>query len=122
MVLCVVVVVVVGYRCRVVLVRGWAVVVLRMNVPEVLVHVQRRPHGRRDDQGLNQRACDEATHSDQSTIKQISSFGIRLVNPTVLVDFYQIRNRGRNFSPAAEEFSMFLQGYIARWAGRAGLP
>jgi LysR family transcriptional regulator, carnitine catabolism transcriptional activator len=46
----------------------------------------------------------------------------RLVNPVVLVDFYQIRNRGRKLSPAAEEFSAFLQGYIARWAGRAGLP
>ena len=46
----------------------------------------------------------------------------RLVNPTVLVDFYQIRNRGRKLSPAAEEFSTFLQGYIARWAGRAGVP
>jgi DNA-binding transcriptional LysR family regulator len=46
----------------------------------------------------------------------------RLVNPVALVDFYQIRNRGRKLSPAAEEFSAFLQGYIARWAGRAGVP
>jgi LysR family carnitine catabolism transcriptional activator len=46
----------------------------------------------------------------------------RLVNPAVVVDFYQIRNRGRKLSPAAEEFSTFLQGYIARWAGRAGIP
>ena len=46
----------------------------------------------------------------------------RLVNPVVLVDFYQIRNRGRKLSSAAEEFSTFLQGYIARWAGRAGVP
>jgi DNA-binding transcriptional LysR family regulator len=46
----------------------------------------------------------------------------RLVNPSVSVDFYQIRDRGRKLSPAAEEFSAFLQGYIARWAGRAGLP
>jgi len=46
----------------------------------------------------------------------------RLVNPVVLVDFYQIRNRGRKLSAAAEEFSTFLQGYIARWAGRAGVP
>ena len=46
----------------------------------------------------------------------------RLGNPTVLLDFYQIRNRGRKLSPAAEEFSTFLQGYIARWAGRAGIP
>ena len=46
----------------------------------------------------------------------------RLVNPTVVVDFYLIRNRGRKLSPVAEEFSSFLQGYIARWAGRAGIP
>ena len=46
----------------------------------------------------------------------------RLVNPTVVVDFYQLRNRGRKLAPLAEEFSTFLQGYIARWAGRAGMP
>jgi LysR family transcriptional regulator, carnitine catabolism transcriptional activator len=46
----------------------------------------------------------------------------RLINPTVPVDFFQIRNRGRKLSPAAEEFTTFLQGYIARWAGRAGVP
>jgi hypothetical protein len=38
------------------------------------------------------------------------------------VEFYQIRNRGRTLSPIAEEFSTFLQSYIARWAGRAGVP
>jgi LysR family carnitine catabolism transcriptional activator len=46
----------------------------------------------------------------------------RLTNPTVPVDFYQIRSRSRKLSPAAEEFTTFLQAYIARWAGRAGLP
>jgi len=46
----------------------------------------------------------------------------RLINPTVPMDFYQIRNRGRKLSPAAEAFTSFLQGYIARWAGRAGVP
>ena len=46
----------------------------------------------------------------------------RLVNPVVLMDFYQVRNRGRTLSSAAVEFSTFLQGYIARWAGRAGVP
>jgi LysR family carnitine catabolism transcriptional activator len=46
----------------------------------------------------------------------------RLINPTVQLDFYQIRNRGRKLSPAAEAFTAFLQGYIARWAGRAGVP
>lgn len=46
----------------------------------------------------------------------------RLINPTVPMDFYQIRNRGRKLSSAAEAFTAFLQGYIARWAGRAGVP
>jgi DNA-binding transcriptional LysR family regulator len=46
----------------------------------------------------------------------------RLTNPTVPVDFYQIRSRSRKLSEAAEEFTTFLQAYIARWAGRAGLP
>jgi LysR family transcriptional regulator, carnitine catabolism transcriptional activator len=46
----------------------------------------------------------------------------RLINPTVPMDFYQIRNPGRKLSPAAEAFTAFLQGYIARWAGRAGVP
>jgi LysR family transcriptional regulator, carnitine catabolism transcriptional activator len=46
----------------------------------------------------------------------------RLINPTVPVDFHQIRNRGRKLSAAAEEFTTFLQAYIARWAGRAGVP
>ena len=68
MVLGLVVVVVVGYRCMMVLMRGWAVVVLRMIVPEVLVHVLNRPHGGRNDKGLNQRACDKATHGEQSTM------------------------------------------------------
>jgi LysR family transcriptional regulator, carnitine catabolism transcriptional activator len=46
----------------------------------------------------------------------------RLVNPTVNIDFYQIRNRGRKLSEAADDFASFLQGYIGRWAGRAGIP
>jgi LysR family transcriptional regulator, carnitine catabolism transcriptional activator len=46
----------------------------------------------------------------------------RLINPTVPMDFYEIRNPGRKLSPAAEGFTAFLQGYIARWAGRAGVP
>jgi hypothetical protein len=60
-VLCLVVLVVVDYRCMVVM-RGRAVMVLRMIVPEILVHMQRRSRGRRDDQDLNKGACDEATH------------------------------------------------------------
>jgi DNA-binding transcriptional LysR family regulator len=46
----------------------------------------------------------------------------RLINPTVSIDFYQIRNRGRKLSEAAHDFTSFLQGYIARWAGRSGIP
>lgn len=46
----------------------------------------------------------------------------RLINPAVPMDFFQIRNRSRKLSVVAEEFSTFLQGYIARWAGRSGLP
>ena len=67
-VLCRRVVVMPGYCRMMVLMRGWAVVVLRMIVPEVLVHVLNRPHGGRNDKGLNQRACDEATHGEQSTM------------------------------------------------------
>jgi DNA-binding transcriptional LysR family regulator len=46
----------------------------------------------------------------------------RLINPTVPVELFQIQHRGRKLSPAAEDFTAFLQGYIARWAGRAGVP
>jgi LysR family carnitine catabolism transcriptional activator len=46
---------------------------------------------------------------------------LRLVNPVVTLDFHQIRSRGRKLPPAAEEFTSFLQTYIARWAGRAGV-
>jgi len=45
----------------------------------------------------------------------------RLINPKVTLDFYQILNRGRKLPPVADEFTVFLQGYIARWAGRAGV-
>jgi LysR family transcriptional regulator, carnitine catabolism transcriptional activator len=45
----------------------------------------------------------------------------RLINPTVTLDFHQIRPRGRKLSPAAEDFTSFLQSYIARWAGRSGV-
>ena len=46
---------------------------------------------------------------------------VPLVNPVVSLDFYQISNRGRKLPPGAEEFKSFLQNYIARWAGRAGI-
>ena len=54
MVLCLVVMIVVGYRCLMMLMRGWTVVVIRMIVSDVLVHVQRGPQGGGHHQGLNQ--------------------------------------------------------------------
>ena len=62
MVLCAVVVVVVGYRCLMVLMGGWAVVVLRMIVPDVLVHVQRGPRTGGYGEGLKKHECDESAH------------------------------------------------------------
>lgn len=45
----------------------------------------------------------------------------RLINPVVNLDFYQISNRGKQLPPGTEDFTSFLQSYIARWAGRAGI-
>ena len=45
----------------------------------------------------------------------------RLINPVVNLDFYQITNRGKQLPPGATDFTSFLQSYIARWAGRAGI-
>jgi LysR family transcriptional regulator, carnitine catabolism transcriptional activator len=45
----------------------------------------------------------------------------RLTNPLVNLDFFQITNRGRKLPADAEEFTVFLKSYIARWAGRAGV-
>lgn len=45
----------------------------------------------------------------------------KLINPVVNVDFSRISLRGRKLPPGAEDFTSFLQGYIARWAGRAGI-
>jgi DNA-binding transcriptional LysR family regulator len=45
----------------------------------------------------------------------------RLINPVVTLDFHQIRNRGKKLPTGAEDFTSFLQSYIARWAGRAGI-
>jgi hypothetical protein len=44
-----------------------------------------------------------------------------LVNPTVHLDFYQIRKSGRKFSSVTEEFTAFLKNYIVSWAGKSGL-
>jgi DNA-binding transcriptional LysR family regulator len=45
----------------------------------------------------------------------------RLINPVVNLDFYQISDRGKQLPPGAHDFTSFLQSYIARWAGRAGI-
>jgi LysR family transcriptional regulator, carnitine catabolism transcriptional activator len=75
-----------------------------------------------------QLAMVEAGHG----IAIIPSFGIpacrnrnvvmtRLINPVVTVDFHQIRNRAIRLPAGADAFTSFLQDYIARWAGRAGI-
>jgi DNA-binding transcriptional LysR family regulator len=45
----------------------------------------------------------------------------RLINPVVNLDFSRISLRGNKLPPGADDFTTFLQGYIARWAGRAGI-
>jgi hypothetical protein len=45
----------------------------------------------------------------------------KLINPAVNVDFCRISLRRKKLSPGADDFTFFLQGYIARWAGRAGI-
>jgi LysR family carnitine catabolism transcriptional activator len=45
----------------------------------------------------------------------------RLINPVVNLDFSRISLRGKKLPPGADDFTSFLQGYIARWAGRAGI-
>jgi hypothetical protein len=45
----------------------------------------------------------------------------KLINPVVNVDFSRISLRGKKLPPGADDFTTFLQGYIARWAGRAGI-
>jgi LysR family carnitine catabolism transcriptional activator len=75
-----------------------------------------------------QLAMVEAGHG----IAIIPSFGIpacrnrklattRLTNPIVTFDFHQIRNRATRLSEDAEAFTAFLQSYVARWAGSAGI-
>jgi len=70
----------------------------------------------------------EAEHG----IAVIPSFGVpacrnrrvvmsRLINPVVTFDFYQISSRAHVLPPGADSFTNFLQGYIARWAGNAGI-
>ena len=45
----------------------------------------------------------------------------RLVNPAATMAFHLIRARGRTLPPAADEFAAFLESYVSRWAGRAGI-
>jgi DNA-binding transcriptional LysR family regulator len=45
----------------------------------------------------------------------------QLISPSVPLDVFQIRNRGRKLPDVAEAFSRFLQAYIARWAGSTGV-
>lgn len=45
----------------------------------------------------------------------------RLIKPAVTMDFHQIRVKGRRLSPAAEDFASFLEAYVSRWAGPAGV-
>jgi len=61
---CVNVMVPISYCWMIVIVCRRAVVVIRVIVACVLVDVQRRRHGRRHGQGLNQHECDESAHED----------------------------------------------------------
>ena len=45
----------------------------------------------------------------------------RLTNPVVHLDLCEIRKGGKRLPPVAEEFTSFLQTYIASWAGRSGI-
>jgi hypothetical protein len=42
----------------------------------------------------------------------------RLIDSVVNLEFHQMSNRGKQLPPGANEFTAFLQTYIARWAGR----
>ena len=46
----------------------------------------------------------------------------QLTDPVAYVDFSQIRQGGRKLPPIAEEFTSFLQSYIAKRAGRPEVP
>ena len=52
-----------------VLVRRRSVVMIRVIVPDVLVHVQRRCHGRENDHGLSKQEGHETSHGHQSTTR-----------------------------------------------------
>jgi len=46
---------------------------------------------------------------------------IPLIKPVVHLDLCQIRKGGKRLPLVAEEFSSFLQRYLASWAGRSGI-
>src|SRR5579862_4006504 len=45
----------------------------------------------------------------------------RLTHPVVNLDFSRISLRGKKLPLGADDFTSFLQGYMGRWAGRAGI-
>jgi hypothetical protein len=57
-------VVAIGDHRTLVLVGSRPVVMIRMIVTDVLVYVQRRSRGRRDDQGTAEHDCDQTAHED----------------------------------------------------------
>jgi DNA-binding transcriptional LysR family regulator len=45
----------------------------------------------------------------------------RLVNPEVHLQFHHITDRGRKLPQTADEFTLFLKSYMARWVGIVGV-
>jgi len=59
-----------------VLVRSRSVMVIRVIVLRVLVHVHRRNHGGRDNQGVREQESNETPHDDQSiTVSRLFNAG-----------------------------------------------
>jgi hypothetical protein len=63
-IVCVTVMIPISCSWMIVIVRRRAVMVIRVIVPDVLVDVQRRRPGRRNDQGLGKQERDEPAHED----------------------------------------------------------
>ena len=62
LIVCVTVMVAISCSRIVVVVRGRPVVVIWVIMPDVVVDMQRRRHGRRHDQGMSKQECDEPAH------------------------------------------------------------
>lgn len=45
----------------------------------------------------------------------------RLVNPEVHLQFHHITDRSRKLPRSADEFTLFLRSYMARWVGIVGV-